>query len=210
MCANSGNSPQNPLWQEMEILVPAVVAGSEEAAARLMNLVLPELRRLVYARCPVSFYGADAVDEAVHLLLSEFILTTVPRWDASRSSLRTWCWRLASFLLTDWLRSQPGTRRLPRDENAAADLPDPACSPAEQAEHTEFLAALERAVKRLEPLEQEIFALRLIEGKSREEVALLLHISAANVGTRLYRLRADLARWLADFRPPPPLPPASP
>jgi RNA polymerase sigma-70 factor (ECF subfamily) len=80
--------------------------------------------------------------------------------------------------------------------------PSHAVLPSEQAQASETLAQLERAVQALPLGMREVILLVAIEGFSSQEVARMLDVEDATVRQRLARARAQLERALSPEREP--------
>lgn len=150
--------------------------------------------------------AADAVQEA--------FATALERAGDFRgeASLGTWLHRIVYNKAIDLLRRRGKEAVLP-DEDAMTAGPDdhlltrsPSWSrpPDEILLGAESVAALEKAVAELTPLQRVVFEMREVEGRTTDEVAEILEIPAGTVRVHLHRARMRLRSLLADhFRKAP-------
>ena len=143
--------------------------------------------------------AADAVQEA--------FATALERAGDFRgeASLGTWLHRIVYNKAIDLLRRRGKEAALP-DEEAGLAGPDddtnrgPSWSrpPDEILFGAETVAALERAVGELTPVQQLVFEMREMEGRTTDEVAEILDIPAGTVRVHLHRARMRLRTLLSD------------
>ncbi|WP_090047808.1 RNA polymerase subunit sigma-70 [Lentzea fradiae] len=157
-----------------------------------------ELTGYCYRMLGSGFEAEDAVQE-----------TFVRAWktyDASRASLRTWLYRLATTICIDMLRS-PQRRALavdlgpsggeigaPLPERAFVQpVPDALVLPEDQAVLRETVRlAFVAALQLLPPRQRAVLILRDVLAWQASEVAALLSVSVASVNSALQRARATL------------------
>lgn len=103
------------------------------------------------------------------------------KWDRSRT-FSTWIYRIALNTAISWLRKHSLRNRLstPLDEQTTA------AAPANDARFE-----LDEIISRLDPMNQALLLLYL-EELPHEEIGEVLGISAANVATRISRLKQQL------------------
>jgi RNA polymerase sigma-70 factor (ECF subfamily) len=128
------------------------------------------------------------------------------------ASLGTWLHRIVYNKAIDLLRRRGKDAVLP-DEDAVAAGPDdhlltrsPSWSrpPDEILLGAETVAALERAVGELTPMQRMVFEMREVEGRTTDEVAEILEIPAGTVRVHLHRARLRLRSLLSEhFRKAP-------
>ena len=118
--------------------------------------------------------------------------------------LSTWLHRIVYTKAIDQLRRR--AREVPLDEDAAELGPEddrlvhtPSWSrpPDDILTSAETRAALEEAMGILTPLQRAVFELRELEGRSTEEVAQMLEMSAGAARVHLHRARLRLRAALA-------------
>ena len=149
--------------------------------------------------------AADAVQEA--------FATALERAGGFRgeSSLGTWLHRIVYNKAIDLLRKRGKETALPDEETVVpgtdedlARSPSWSRPPDEILLGAETVAALERAVGELTPLQRVVFELREVEGRTTDEVAEILEIPAGTVRVHLHRARMRLRALLSDhFRKAP-------
>jgi RNA polymerase sigma-70 factor (ECF subfamily) len=142
--------------------------------------------------------AADAVQEA--------FATALERAGDFRgeASLGTWLHRIVYNKAIDLLRRRGKEAVLP-DEEAGSPGSDEGGSrpswsrpPDEILLGAEAVAALERAVGELTPLQRVVFEMREVEGRTTDEVAEILDIPAGTVRVHLHRARMRLRALLSD------------
>jgi RNA polymerase sigma-70 factor (ECF subfamily) len=141
--------------------------------------------------------AADAVQEA--------FATALERAADFRgeASLGTWLHRIVYNKGIDLLRRRGKEAMLP-DEEAGFTGPDRTRSPSWSRPPDEILlgaeavAALERAVGDLTPVQRVVFEMREVEGRTTDEVAEILDIPAGTVRVHLHRARMRLRALLSD------------
>jgi len=84
-------------------------------------------------------------------------------------------------------------------EEAALEPPDPRPAPDRQAEHTDLRAALERAVRALDPDYRAPLILRDVEGLSTAEAAAIMGLRQAAFKSRLHRARLAVRNAVEDY-----------
>jgi len=150
--------------------------------------------------------AADAVQEA--------FATALERAGDFRgeASLGTWLHRIVYNKAIDLLRKRGKESALPDEETVSPGSDDdlftgrPSWSrpPDEILLGAETVAALERAVGELTPLQRAVFEMREVEGRTTDEVAEILEIPAGTVRVHLHRARMRLRALLSDhFRKAP-------
>jgi RNA polymerase sigma-70 factor (ECF subfamily) len=150
--------------------------------------------------------AADAVQEA--------FATALERVGDFRgeASLGTWLHRIVYNKAIDLLRRRGKEAALPDEENIVLGPDDDRLSsspswsrpPDEILLGAETVAALERAVQELTPMQRNVFEMREVEGRTTDEVAEILEIPAGTVRVHLHRARLRLRALLSDhFRKAP-------
>lgn len=146
---------------------------------------------------------AEAEDVVQETFLSAF--KSIDSFEG-RSGLSTWLYRIATnAALMRLRRADPET--VPVDETAAPDdgaavprqLFDWCCLPESDFDSAEARAELERAIRELPERLRLVFVLRELEGRSTEETAEALDLSAEAVKTRLHRARLWLRERLSGY-----------
>jgi len=174
---------------DAELVRVALADRSRPNGGRAASLLLERYQEHVYLWCLRFVRDHErALD-----LAQEVLLTAYHRLETfeGRSSFASWIFAIArNRCLCSLRRSSP----LLDDEDAAADVTDPAPGPAERLEAKfEEEAALDLVRRHLDPLEQTALWLRCYEGLAVEEITRLLEIDTAT-GARgiLQRARRKL------------------
>ena len=114
---------------------------------------------------------------------------------AGRCSLRTWVFRVAHNAAVSYVlrrRRRFDKHLVDLDElEIATDSPDVDTA----VDEARMLGRIRELVRRLKPLDREVFVLYL-EGLSMEEIAEIAGLSQVNTRTKLHRIRALLAARL--------------
>jgi RNA polymerase sigma-70 factor (ECF subfamily) len=173
-------------------LARAAAAGDDRAYARLM------------ARHKASLYGLlrrylgdpEEAREAAH---EAFIAawSALARYDPARP-FGAWLRTIAVNKARDRGRRLAFRRLIfaERPQDDTLQLPDPAVAADAALVERERLVALDRAIARLPPALKESLLLTALEGRSQQETAEILGVTAKTVETRVYRARKMLARTL--------------
>ncbi len=142
-------------------LIERFRAGDERAATDLVERHAPAL-----ARFAASLGERSEIDE----LVQDTFVRAFGALESFRndSSLRTWLFTIERRLVLDRRRSLARHRARFQDGEADAATEHTALD-AVVAEETE--GRLEQALRRLSPLQREVFVLRVAEGRSYREVA---------------------------------------
>ncbi|MDB5213111.1 MAG: polymerase sigma factor RpoE [Myxococcaceae bacterium] len=120
--------------------------------------------------------AAQDVFVVVHRRLSEF---------EGRSDIRTWLFRIASWVVTSERRKLRNKRQHEASDEAVSDVRDRAAGPFELLERSEAIKTLERILGRMDPEKRMAFLLMDIEEMKAGEVAELLEINVNTVYSRL-------------------------
>ena len=150
--------------------------------------------------------AADAVQDA--------IATALERAGDFRgeASLGTWLHRIVYNKAIDLLRRRGRESALPDEESIHLGPDDERISrspswsrpPDEILLGAEAVAALDRAVQELTPMQRMVFEMREVEGRTTDEVAEILDIPAGTVRVHLHRARLRLRALLSEhFRKAP-------
>ena len=110
----------------------------------------------------------------------------------SRCSLRTWVYRVAHFTAASHVLKQ---RRSKKREWISLEEVESAASPADHVRDANDRMALERLMKlvhRLKPVDRQLMLLYL-EGMDAAAIGEITGVSAGNVRTQIYRIKAILA-----------------
>ena len=118
------------------------------------------------------------------------------------SAFSTWLYRLASNTCLDFLRSVKRRKQFSLTmedadgETQLLDLPDPAPTPEASLLSAEESFLLAAAMRQLDPEQQRILTLRVVNDLSYTEIAAVLDIKEGTVKSRLARARENLRKKL--------------
>jgi RNA polymerase sigma-70 factor (ECF subfamily) len=195
-------------------LCAALRRGDEEAFRKLVREYNAPLRRLA-----LGYVRSSAIADEVVQETWLGVLHGIGNFEG-RSSLRTWIFRILAN--TAKTRAEREGRTVPLSAFSHDD--DPAVDPSrffdqqherwpghwaspparwdelpeEHLAGRETLAALERAIEKLPPVQQQVIVLRDIEGWPAEEVCDLLGLSVGNQRVCLHRARSRVRQALED------------
>jgi RNA polymerase sigma-70 factor, ECF subfamily len=152
----------------LERLVPAAVAGDEEARERLLAEIQPLVQRYCRGRLGRSegvIGSADDVAQDVCLA----VISALPNYEIKGLSFRAFVYGIAAHKVTDAFRAIGRNRSDP-----VADLPDtPILSegPEQRLLAAELAERLGHLLHKLTPRQREVLVLRIAVGLSAEETA---------------------------------------
>lgn len=133
----------------------------------------------------------NALDLTQEIFIS--VLRSLPTYDGSRASFRTWLYRVATNKIIDH-RRRAVPPAVPLDELQLPDEQDF----AGQVERQSVLAEIERYVSALDPDTQQVYRLRLYGEYTFPEIAAMLGQPEAAVKSRYYRLMQTLRKEFRD------------
>ena len=179
-------------------LVRALQAGDESALNKLMRKYQEPLFWFIWR------YTGDE-ETARDLLQETFVrLYFGIRRFKPHAKFATWLYSIAMNLCRDYARSKQRRQSYATESLDAGDVhrevPAADRGPAADAESHEELAALERAIQELPHDLRTALLLFAVEGRSQQECAELLGVSAKAVETRVYRARKRLENTLRATR----------
>jgi len=152
-------------------LLKRVRSWDQDALTQVYDEYAPALYRYAYRLTGHRETAQEIVSETFH----RFLLA-LKRGGGPDENLRAWLYRVAHNLVIDQRRRQPPLDPLPIEE-----APDVAVHEAydERVIRREMVAQARAALQHLTSLQQQVVALRFLEGLSNEEVA---EIVGRNVG----------------------------
>lgn len=156
-----------------------------QALAQIYDLYSPGLYRYAMRLLGDSNLAEDCVSET----FSRF-LGALQRGKGPRDHLQAYLYRIAHNWITDQYRRQPPTEEL--DEN----LPNPGEDPESTAARLMRQARLREAILRLTPDQQQVIALKFLEGWENEEIANALGKPLGAVKSLQHRALECLKRFL--------------
>jgi len=182
------------LMNSAEDLIARVRAGDDEA----FRLIFER-----YAR-PVLSFIYDLVGERA--LAEELMQETFVRGYKNLAALRdetklsTWLFGIARNVARESLRTQRRTRsQLELDDPLVAELHDHGLPPDDRLINKEMHRAIREALGTLDEDKRLIFALRVFQQQSYEEIALITGFSMAKLKTDLHRARAEMRKLLRPY-----------
>jgi RNA polymerase sigma-70 factor (ECF subfamily) len=110
----------------------------------------------------------------------------------------TWLYRIGVNEARRRGQRRPPVRVASLDEEAV-DPPHPGPTPDRQAQHSDLRAALERAVRSLDPNYRAPLILRDVEGLSTAEAAAIMGLGEAAFKSRLHRARLAVRKAVEDY-----------
>jgi RNA polymerase sigma-70 factor, ECF subfamily len=181
-----------------EALLTALRSGDERALGALLERHLPAVYRFGVKMCSDP---EDAKDVAQETLLAA---ARGLREFRGASSLSTWLFAIArSFCIKKRRRrvGEPG-ELVSIDAEDARGMAAAGTAPDEVAGDREMGAALDAAIRDLEPMYREVLVLRDVDGLKADEVARVLGVSVDAVKSRLHRARIAVRARLAPLLNP--------
>ncbi|ATW27843.1 hypothetical protein DCMF_26575 [Candidatus Formimonas warabiya] len=121
------------------------------------------------------------------------VASAFSRYDRTKAGISTWIFTIARNVLIDYFRKTKYQRVELTDHMASED--DPIGSMMKK----ESIRALRQALLRLTEKERELIALKYSAGMKNTEIALVLGLSAGNVGIMLFRSIEKLRGDMKDF-----------
>lgn len=123
---------------------------------------------------------ADAAEDLAQETFVRFVREGV---EGPPKALRVWLFKVATHLIRDRYRVRENRRRL-LEENPVRPSPSP--DPAADAERSETVAAVRRALDELDPRDRQLLLMRS-EGFSYREMADAVGVKETSIGTLLAR-----------------------
>ncbi len=179
-----------------EQLLEAARGGDPDSLETLISRYQGRVLRFGLRMCGDQEDARDVVQETLLTMARSF------RGFRGESSVSTWLYAIArSFCIKKRRRSKfaptpPLSLDGPEGEHLQG-LEDPGPSPERAAYGREMGAALDVAVRALDPGQREVLLLRDVEGLSALEVASVLGLSVEAVKSRLHRARLALRKHMA-------------
>jgi len=186
--------------QARETLEPAeerrLLAEARSGDRRALRRLLSGLSGTVYRYGRSFCRNPDDAEDVLQDVLTA-MLRSLPRF-RGEAALSTWAFVVARRTCA---RRRRREARFSSLESAAGkralDHPDPAASPAGDAERRQLGARLEHAIAALPPAQRDVLLLRDVEGRSAAEVARALRLGERAVKSRLHRARLAVREALA-------------
>ena len=179
-------------------LITSAREGDEAAHAELVARYRPRVFDLVYRLVGNRELAEDLTQETFVKLLDG-----LDGYQSDRK-LAPWLLTIGNNTAVQYLRRErpDSTNRpitvTPGYIDASAFLP-PSDTPTPEPQRRGFAAALENALQQLKPAYRRCVWLHYVEGLSYDEIADIMNVPAATVGTYLHRARKQLKPVLGDL-----------
>src|SRR5215211_480687 len=171
--------------QDQEIIA-RVLAGSKDAFGILIQRYSDPLYRHA-----LGMTGSP--DVAEDILQASFI-KAFQHLHEVRGRFDAWVFRIVANSCKDWLKNIRRTH-LSYDED---DQPSTNSTPEEEMDLSELRLDLDRALQRLPASLREAFVMKHVEGRSYEEMAVLLETTVGALKMRVHRAREALQALLEE------------
>ncbi len=162
-------------------------AGDRAALAAVYDEYQPPIYRYVYRLVGEVEIARDLTSEVFHRFLQ-----AMRNGGGPEHHLSAWLYRAAHNAVVDHYRRREHRQHLPLDEELVSAADDP----AETAEHSRSVAQVRAALQQRTPDQQQVIALKFLEGLSNEEVAAILEKPVGAVKSLQHRALAALQRHL--------------
>jgi len=180
-----GSPPVDQVDADQEIIT-RVLAGSKDAFGILIARYSDPLYRHA-----LGMTGSP--DVAEDILQASFI-KAYHHLSEVRGRFDAWVFRIVANSCKDWLKNIRRTH-LSYDED---DQPSSYQTPEEEMDRNELRTDLENALQRLPPSLREAFVMKHVEGRSYEEMAVLLDTTVGALKMRVHRAREALQALLEE------------
>jgi RNA polymerase sigma-70 factor (ECF subfamily) len=164
-----------------------VRAGDPAALAAVYDEYQPPIYRYVYRLVGEVEIARDLTSEVFHRFLQ-----AIHNGGGPEHHLSGWLYRAAHNAVVDHYRRRERQQYLPLDEELVSTTDDP----AEATERSRSAAQVRAALQHLTPDQQQVIALKFLEGLSNEEVAAILRKPVGAVKSLQHRALAALQRHL--------------
>ncbi|MDZ5471423.1 sigma-70 family RNA polymerase sigma factor [Bacillus sp. 31A1R] len=156
--------------------------GSQEAANQLVSSYYKEIYAYVYKQTLNKELSMDLTQE---IFIS--MLHSIQHFDESKSSFKTWIYRIATNRVIDWYRSK----------NYKSDRLTESIEDYEVESEEDFTLSIERkeevekiteVVSKLDTFTQQIFRLKLFAEYTFNEISSILQLPEATIKTKYYSM----------------------
>ncbi len=175
---------------ESTSLLRRVRGGDETALTRAYDEYAPGIYRYAYRLTGHRATAQDVVSDTFRRLLA-----ALRNGGGPTDHLSAWLYRVAHNLVVDGFRRQPEDAPVPLQN--APEIPVPSRAEG-RMEHEEAVAAARAALAKLTPLQQQVIALRFLEGLSIRETAEITGKTEGAVKALQHRGTNSLRRILED------------
>jgi RNA polymerase sigma-70 factor, ECF subfamily len=196
---------QAPSRSGSDALHERLRAGGVEREAALPELHALMLRaarfEVARRRARLPYLRGDELDDIALEAADDAVIAVLAKLDEFRGASRftTWAYKFALLEAASRLRRRAWQRReLPLAPEHWSRFSDPAESPAAEAERTELLAAIQRAIATaLTPLQRDVLLARVVNGVPTGVLAERLGSTRGALYKTLHDARLKLASELA-------------
>ena len=150
----------------------------------------PLVYKYIYRRVGDIEIARDLAAEVFRRLIQ-----AVHKGAGPTENIRAWLFRVSHNIVIDHYRRRSNDQHLPVNDEIAGDNPDPERS----VEKNRQLADVRRALRFLTPDQQQVLALKFLEGLSNNEVAEITGKTVGAVKALQHRALTSLQRRLARF-----------
>lgn len=179
-------------------LVKCILAGDDEAFARLVDSYKNPVYHFIYRKIPVK---GDVEDLAQEVFLK--VYKSLHKYDQKRS-FSAWLFTIANNHCIDYLRKrrlQAVSLDVPLfpasdGKDVKLEIPDEEFAPEAVYQRTAEQEELLEAIDSLPEEYSLIIKLRHLKGYSYEEIGQLLNIPLGTIKSRIYRARHELKKLL--------------
>ncbi|OGS37625.1 MAG: hypothetical protein A2293_16500 [Elusimicrobia bacterium RIFOXYB2_FULL_49_7] len=180
--------------QEIE-LVNLCIAGHPKAQRELFN----KYKKLFYSLAYKSLGTGFDLDEIVHEIFIQ-IFRSLPSFKG-KSAFPTWIYRIALNVCLSRLRSKMRKRQLSLVQGleSVENRVSSQENPATDLDRKEFETIVQEALHKLDDRKHLIIVLHDMEGKSIEEIALLMKKPTGTIKSRLFHGRKELKKRLQKY-----------
>jgi len=178
--------PQAPEADADQAIINRVLAGDRDAFSVLINRYSDPLYRHA-----VGMTGSP--DDAADILQNSFI-KAFHHLGEVRGRFDAWVFRIVANGCKDWLKNIRRTH-LSYEED---DQPSGYETPDEELDRGELRGHLDRALAALPASLREAFVMKHVEGRSYEDMAVMLDTTVGALKMRVHRAREALQKLLED------------
>ena len=161
------------------------LASGSDAVRELYDRYHKPIFRYLWARVSDRHLAEDLTGDVFTRMVA-----ALPRYSSSSGTFQAWLYRIAHNLLIDQYRKDRSKYEIPLDDIEYLGHPDH--GPEQAAEQGLFVEQVRRGLQELDSVQQEILALRFINGLSLQEVATILGKSVGAVKIAQHRALKEL------------------
>lgn len=156
-----------------------------------------------YSRPVISFiYDMTGERELAEELMQETFVRAYRSLSALRDDARlsTWLFGIAKNVARESLRARhKASRKVELDDEAVKELRDQKLTPDNFLINKELNRVIQAALARLDEDKRLVFALKIFQQQSYEEIAAITGFSIAKLKTDLHRARAEMRRLIRPY-----------